>query len=206
MDFPSLRLIRSSIEAIIRKLRIRNYLLLLLRLLVLAFLVGAVARPFLGRGTLVGSGVPMAFVVVLDNSMSMGASSQGVSLFNTAKAKAIEIIDQMGPDDKAAIALLNDPGTMLLSQLSWDKAALKEAIRNVSHGMRGTNLYSSLIPPLKMLAEVQSYKRTLYVVTDMTKSAWNPFLANYDLKAIDPGIDLVLVPVGDRSLPNLAVT
>jgi hypothetical protein len=206
MDFPSLRLIRSSVEAIIRRMKIRNLVLLALRLLVLAFLIGALAKPFLGRGTFMGSGVPMAFVVVLDNSLSMNTSYQGVSMFNNAKARALEIIDQMGPDDKAAVALLNDPGSVLLSQLSWDKSALKEAIRNVSPGMRGTNLYSSLLAPLKMLSEVQSYKRTLYVITDMTKSAWDPFLDNYDIENMAPGVDLVLVPIGDRPMANLAVS
>lgn len=205
-DFPSLRLIRASIEAVIRRMKLKNYLLLALRIFVIMMLVGALAKPYIGRGTAIGSGVPSAFAVVLDNSLSMGTTVQGVSFFNSAKARAIEIIENMGPDDKAVTVLLNDPGSMLFSQLTWDKTELKESIRNATLSMSGTNLHSSLTPPLKLLSQVQSFKRAVYVITDMTKASWQSFLATYDLDRIDPGIDLILVPIGDKSPDNLAIT
>jgi len=207
-DFPSLRLIRLSVEAIIRRMKLRNLLILALRILILTLLTLAFAKPFLGSlfGTTAPSGAPAAFVVILDNSLSMGASHQGISLFNSAKAKALEVLDKMGPYDKAAVILLNDPGTMLFSQLTWDKSELKEAVRNVPLSAAGTNIFGALNPALKLLAPVKNFKRSIYLITDMTNSSWKPFLTTYDLSAIDKSLDLVLIPIGEGIPPNVAVT
>lgn len=207
-DFPSLRLIRLSVEAMTRKMKLRHLLLLALRILAILLLTLAFARPFIGGGSFAGSGSgsPAAFVVILDNSLSMGTTYQGISLFNTARARAIEIIDQMGQYDKASVILCNDPGTVLFPQLTWDKGELKDAVRNAPLSVAGTNLAGALQPALKLLLPVRAFKRTIYLVTDMTKTSWEPLLSAYDLKRIDPSIDLVLVQVGGAAPPNMAVT
>ncbi|HQG28403.1 MAG TPA: BatA domain-containing protein, partial [Candidatus Ozemobacteraceae bacterium] len=84
-DFPSLRLIRLSVEAMTRRMKLRHLVLLALRILALVLLTLAFARPFVGGGSVAatGSGSPAAFVVILDNSLSMGTTHQGISLFNT---------------------------------------------------------------------------------------------------------------------------
>ncbi|HNV70644.1 MAG TPA: BatA domain-containing protein, partial [Candidatus Ozemobacteraceae bacterium] len=207
-DFPSLRLIRQSVEQLYNRMQIRNWILLVLRCLVILFLVSAFARPFWGAGSggPVQKGAPTAFVIALDTSMSMGASHQGISLFNAAKAKAIEILDRMGPYDKGAIAAIHDPGLLLSPQLTWDKNELKETVRNLPLSWAGTNLGSSLQPALKLLSQVRNTKRTLYVITDLTTQAWKPFTDTYDLKRIDKDIDLVLIPIGNEAPVNLSVS
>ena len=206
--FPSLRLIRLSVEAVVRRMRLKNLLLLALRIAVLLLLTLALAKPFLGGGgSTANAGAPGAFVVVLDNSLSMGVTQQGISLYNSAKSKALEILEQMGPYDKASVALLNDPGTLLFTELSWDKNELKEAVRNAPLSMSGTNIAGTLQPALKLLSPVRSYKRAIYLVTDMTLVSWKSILENSELLTrVDPTIDLILVPVGEGSPPNLSVS
>ncbi|MBR4329710.1 MAG: hypothetical protein IKP71_07635, partial [Candidatus Riflebacteria bacterium] len=63
-----------------------------------------------------------------------------------------------------------------------------------------------LLPALELLVPLTGYRRTIYVVTDMTESAWKPFVERYDLERIDKGIDLVMVPVGGTTPDNMAVT
>ncbi|GAB4267352.1 MAG: hypothetical protein Kow0029_01860 [Candidatus Rifleibacteriota bacterium] len=145
-------------------------------------------------------------MVLLDNSMSMGCTHQGISLFNSARSRALEILDQMQPGDKATVGLMNDPGRLLFSQLTWDRDALKKSVANASLSMAGTSVYSSLLPALKLLVPLKTYRRAVYVVTDMTESAWKPFIEKYQLKDVDPGIDLIMVPVGGAAPENLAVT
>jgi hypothetical protein len=207
-EFPSLRLIRLSVEYMARRSKIRNLLLLLLRILTILLIIAALSRPFIGQSASAGmtSANPTAFVVLLDNSMSMGSTHQGISLYNTAKSKALDILDQMQAGDKAAVGLLNDPGQMLYSQLTWDKDSLKKSLANAPLSMAGTSVYSSLLPALKMLVGLKSYRRAIYVITDMTETAWRPLIDKYNLDGVDPGIDLVLVPVGGAAPENLAIT
>lgn len=207
-DFPSLRLIMKSVEMLQHQRKLRNLLLMALRICLIILAVMALARPFVGQsaGAGVSSSAPTAFVILLDNSMSMGSTYQGVSVFNTARARALDILDQMGQGDKATVGLINEPGGLVFSQLTWDKEALRQCINNAKLTAGGTDMASGLLPALELLVPLKGYRRSIYVVTDMTESAWKPFVDRYDLERIDKGIDLVMVPVGGTAPDNMAVT
>ena len=207
-EFPSLRLIKLSVEYVARRRKMRNLLLLALRVLAIILVVMTMARPFIGQSASAGasSATPAAFVVLLDNSMSMGSIHQGISVYNTARSRALEILDQMQADDRATVGLINDPGRLVFPQLTWDSEALKKSIANAPLSMAGTNLASSILPALKLLAPLPNYRRAVYVITDMTESAWKPFVEKYDLARVDKGIDLIMVPAGGTAPENLAVT
>ena len=207
-DFPSLRLIRLSVEFVARRKKIRNLLLMTLRIIAIILVVMSLAKPFLGQSASArsSSDTPSAFIVLLDNSMSMGCTHQGISVFNTARARALEILDQMQPGDRATVGLINDPGRLIFPQLTWDQETLKKSISNVPLSMAGTNMASSILPALKLLSPLKAYRRAIYVITDMTESAWQPFIEKYDLAKVEQGIDLIMVPVGDTAPDNMAVT
>lgn len=207
-DFPSLRLIKLSVEFVARRRKMRNIILMLLRVAVVFLVVMTFARPFVGQSASArsSSANPAAFVVLLDNSMSMGTTHQGISVFNTARSRALEILDQMESGDKATVGFINDPGRLVFSQLTWDKDSLKKAVADSQLSMSGTNLASSLLPALKLLAPLKTYRRAVYVITDMTESAWQPFIEKYDLNGVEKGIDLIMVPVGGPAPDNVAVT
>lgn len=207
-DFPSLRLIMKSAEVLQNRHKLRNLLLMALRICLIILAVMALARPFVGQGAGAGvsSSAPSAFVILLDNSMSMGSTYQGVSVFNTARARALDILEQMGQGDKATVGFINEPGGLVFPQLTWDKEALRQSINNAKLTAGGTDMASSLLPALELLAPLNGYRRSIYVITDMTESAWKPFVERYDLEEIDKGIDLVMVPVGRTAPENMAVT
>ncbi|HNX78219.1 MAG TPA: BatA and WFA domain-containing protein, partial [Candidatus Rifleibacterium sp.] len=125
-EFPSLRLIRLSVEFVARRRKMRNLLLLALRIMLIILVVMAMARPFVGSSASarVSSATPAAFVVLLDNSMSMGSSHQGISIYNTARSRASEILEQMNAEDRATVGLINDPGRLIFPQLTWDAESL----------------------------------------------------------------------------------
>ncbi len=207
-DFPSLRLIKLSVEFVARRKKVRNLLLMALRIAAIILVVMSLARPFLGQSASArnSSDTPAAFVVLLDNSMSMGCAHQGISVFNTARARALEILDQMQPGDRATVGLVNDPGRLIFPQLTWDQETLKKSVSNIPLSMAGTSIASSLLPALKLLSPLKAYRRAVYVITDMTESSWQPFIEKYDLAKVEPGIDLIMVPVGDTAPDNMAVT
>lgn len=207
-DFPSLRLIAKSVEYLSHQRKLRNLILMALRIALIILAVMALARPFIGQsaGAGVSSSAPTAFIILLDNSMSMGSTYQGISVFNTARARALEILEQMGPSDKATVGFINEPGGLVFPQLTWDKEALRQSINNAKLTSAGTNMASALLPALELLHPLNGYKRTIYVVTDMTETSWKPFIEKYDLERIDKGIDLVMVPVGDTAPENMAIT
>jgi hypothetical protein len=207
-DFPSLRLIKLSMQAMVRRMQLKNIVLLILRILVILFLATALAKPSwkVGNTSPTQAGAPAAFVIILDNSLSMGASHQGISLFHSGKAKALEILDQMGAYDKASIVLLNDPGTLLFPQLTWDKQELKEALRNAPLSMAGTNMVSALHMATRLLQDVRSFKRSVYLISDMTADSWQPLLTSSLFKDFPKDIERVLIPLGTVQPQNLTLS
>lgn len=206
--FPSLRLIKDSIEHLAKRKKLRNLLLMALRVFAIILVVLALARPFIGKSASanISNQTPSATIILLDNSMSMSKLSKGVSAFNTAKTKALEIIAQMQPQDIATVGFINEPGGLALSQLTWDKEALKKIVANAQPTIRGTDLAGAIAPSLKLLTPLKTHKKALFVISDMTSNAWEPFISKYDIAEIDKSIDLILVPVGGSEADNTAVT
>jgi hypothetical protein len=96
--FPAMRYLRRAEREHARRIKLRQLLLLLLRVAALIFVALAAARPFLRSG---GSGhEPTAVVLILDNSMSSGLVSGDRRVLDELKDRALETIARAGPDDR----------------------------------------------------------------------------------------------------------
>ena len=105
--FTNVKFLKELKEERASRNRLKHFLVLLSRMLALAFLVFAFAQPYIPqteaeivRGTKAAS-------VFIDNSFSMNALSNDVSLFEKAKRKAREIVEAYGPEDRFQI-ITND--------------------------------------------------------------------------------------------------
>jgi len=105
--FTNVRFLREVKEETSARSKLRNLLVLLMRLLAIAFLVLAFAQPFIPRDdSEVKKGVK-AVSVFVDNSFSMQALSQDVPLLAKAKQRAREVVEAYAPDDEFQI-ITND--------------------------------------------------------------------------------------------------
>ena len=92
--FPALQLIRERQKRSQKKLKIKNWLLLLARMALVALMALALARPSLFSETPLGDEeVPTAMALVFDTSLSMGYKEKpDKSLLDEAKERALEIL------------------------------------------------------------------------------------------------------------------
>src|SRR5690554_4558478 len=96
--FPALRYLRRAEMENARRIKLRQLLLLALRLAALVLIALAAARPFVRA---VGDGhLPTAAVIILDNSMSTGLVDGERRVFDALQARALEALAQAGPDDR----------------------------------------------------------------------------------------------------------
>ncbi|MGB1206157.1 MAG: vWA domain-containing protein [Chitinophagales bacterium] len=105
--FTNVKFLKELKEERASRNRLKHFLVLFSRMAALAFLVFAFAQPYIPqteaevvRGTKAAS-------VFIDNSFSMNALSNDVSLFEKAKRKAREIVEAYGPEDRFQI-ITND--------------------------------------------------------------------------------------------------
>src|SRR6185436_5054948 len=98
VDFPAARYLERAEKEHSRTLKIRNLLLMLLRVLALLAIVAAAARPvarWLGAGH-----APTAIAIVIDNSLSSSAVVNGRPLLDQFKTMARDVLSHATPTDR----------------------------------------------------------------------------------------------------------
>jgi hypothetical protein len=105
--FTNVRFLKEVKEETSARSKLRNLLVLLMRLLAIACLVFAFAQPFIPQKNAVVKKGIKAVSIFVDNSFSMQALSQDVPLLDKAKQRAREIVRAYAPDDEFQI-ITND--------------------------------------------------------------------------------------------------
>jgi len=102
--FPAIQYLTKTEREHSRRLKLRNLLLMLLRMAVIVFVVLAAARPVLrvhgGRDH-----PPTALVVILDNSLSSGAVVEGERVLERLRAGARRVVRMTTGDDELWLLL-----------------------------------------------------------------------------------------------------
>lgn len=96
--FPALRYLRRAEKENARRIKLRQILLMALRMAALILVALAAARPFIRSG---GAGhEPTAVAIVLDNSLSTGLVVGDRRVLDDLKARALETLEHARPEDR----------------------------------------------------------------------------------------------------------
>ena len=125
IQFPSLMFLRKIPYKSMRRQRIRNWLLLLLRCAALLLLVLAFARPFFRIPALAAGASSGAreVVILVDQSYSMGYGDH----WERARAAAREAVEGLGPDDRATLIFFSR-GAQAGARSTTNRASLRASI------------------------------------------------------------------------------
>jgi hypothetical protein len=170
VPFSSLMFLLKVPKRAIRQQKIKNLLLMALRLLIIALLVGAFARPYMTQPAKPGSNAAAnrGIVMMLDNSYSMQYGDN----FQKLKAEAQKRIDAMRATDRMAIVAFNENAT-LLSRPTPDKNALKAVVDALEPSFFGTRYYEAFTLADRALADFGGDQKQLIVITDFQRNGWN---------------------------------
>jgi hypothetical protein len=170
IPFSSLMFLLKVPKRSIRQQKIKNLLLMALRLLILALLVGSFARPYLTQPApeTVDPSRDRGIVMMLDNSYSMTYGNN----FDRLKSEAVSRINSMGGGDRMVIVGFNESGT-ILSQPSSDKNTLKAAVDSLEPSFSATRFYEAFSLADRAFAELASAQKQLIVISDFQRNGWN---------------------------------
>ena len=214
-----------------RRLRIENLLLLIIRTAIILFLVFAIAGPIVKGGGLLEElvGARNNWVVLIDNSYSMGYKTGETTSLDRALKVAKSLVEKLGAGDRIAIGLMNSdldseglfPTPVTISKKKEDTRGIIAALSDISVSHKTTNVPNTLDAALKILdrfeagggaAESKRFK-TLYLITDCQAYGWyeEAVLRSKRLAAVMDGLktrntDLKIIDVGEEESPNFAVT
>ncbi len=199
--FGSVWFLRNVSRNIIRRRRTAEMILVALRMLIIAVLALAFARPFLWPegAVLTGTGAPgsgKALLVLIDASASMSVGDRA----SDAKAKAIEAIDR-GAYGRVAVASF---GTQLDMLCSFDDGAdaAKQAVESLEGGMGGTDLAGVLKRASEVVGAAGEFEKGILVISDLHRSAWSGYRGDWKLPE---DITLSVEDVATEIIPNTAI-
>ncbi|HEY8379557.1 MAG TPA: VWA domain-containing protein [Nannocystis sp.] len=169
--FAALRFVRQGDEVVTMRRRVRDRLLLALRLAALALLALALARPVTyGQARVAVLGEPHDAVLLLDGSLSMSLRTEKGRARDGAADAAAAVIDALPPGSRVGLVTTDPAGPRL--ELSADRGRVREAIRAfVAEGAPRAGswpLEGGLPVAAALLREDESRRRAVYAIGDHT--------------------------------------
>ncbi len=151
--------------------RLKQWILLLLRMALVALLAMALARPVVKSSWagLAGEGRVTA-VIVLDCSMSMATEEAGRSRFDLARDAVMQILSGLKRGDRAALLLAGDGEPT--SDPTADLQSLVTKVAGLKPGRGLADLAQAMQSGLDLLEKSEPQNRRLYVITDRQAVSW----------------------------------
>ena len=194
VPFPSLRFLGQTAIRDTRSHRLRRWLTLLLRCLIIGCLAAAFARPF---WTNAAAAHRRAMVIALDNSMSMQARGH----WDNEREWALRQLDELQPGDQAAILTMH-PSPTWLAPLTDDLNQIKTALSDATPGFEKTRYAPALKVAGDTLAAAPAGIKTLVWLADEQRIGW----LGVDLThALPAGVEVRLSPPAPAPLRQAAI-
>lgn len=207
IEFSTLTFLKELQKNKIRKIKLKQWLLLALRVLIILFLVMAFARPTL-EGLAIGgttSAAKTSAVFILDDSFSMSVIDNNGSYFNQAKETAVKLLMNLQEGDEAALFLTSSKQNEI--RFSNDIGGLINSVRGLNLSYGSGFLEDCLLDAAALLNESKNFNKEIYIISDYQK----PALRKYESDAVinelaDEKIRLYLIKFNEKPVNNIAVT
>jgi hypothetical protein len=205
-DFAAIEFILGSNKRIARRLKVRQWLLMAARMLLIGGLAFAFAKPYriTSEQGLPATTAPTSVVLVIDSSFSMGIAHDGESLLERAKERALAILGELRNESDIAIVDAGYPARALTPRLSFDRQITKTVINNIEQHTGRADMQAGLRLAEQMLSGSTKLRREVVILTDLQASEWADLIQPWSLERA-PEITVVDVRDGTQSW-NLAIT
>jgi len=205
VEFSTLIFLKELQKNKIRKVKLKQWLLLLLRTLIILFLVFGFARPTL-KSMFIGSSstAKTTAVFILDDTFSMSVVDAKGSYLNQEKEIALRLLSQLHDGDEVALILISDINKP--SVVTTDFSQFKKSIESLSISNISGSVQTALIKAAKLFDESSNYNKELYLLSDFQKSRiadGNQF-PNLS-EALKEGIRVYAFSLGDKEVFNVGV-
>lgn len=165
LDFPAARYLARAEQEHSRSLRLRNILLMVLRVAIVLFVATAAARP-VARIAGTGHG-PTALAIVFDNSLSTTVVVDGRPLLEQFRALARDVLAQATATDR--LTLITADGRVR----GGSKSMLREELDRIEPLSGAGNLRLALARASGALRSAGLESRQIVLLTDGQRTAWS---------------------------------
>ena len=208
IDFSTLSFLKELKKNKIRRIKLKQWLLLALRFLIILFLVGAFARPAI-KGVAIGgttSAAKTTAVFILDNTFSMSVVNEKGSYFNRAKQVINNLLNQLQEGDEAALITVSDISKKEI-QTTTNLNDFRKQVEETELSYVSGTLYGAMMKGAKILEQSKNFNKEIYLLTDFQKSRLtNPGEEISDLsRLLDERTKLYLFDFSGKEILNVGI-
>src|SRR6187401_2033553 len=166
VEFPSLMFLRKIPYQSVRRRRIRDWALLMMRLAALAMIVFAFARPFFKRDALSAAAQNGAreAVILVDTSYSMEYCDR----WTKARSAANDAVRGLGPGDRASLVFFSS-GAEVAVRSTADRGRLEAGLAAAATGPGATRFAPALKLASSLLGESALPRREIILISDFQR-------------------------------------
>jgi hypothetical protein len=195
IDFPNVHLLAEVTQQTRARRKVQHWLVLFSRMLALACLVLAFARPFLPGGT-AAAGEQVVSIHV-DDSHSMDALGSDGRALDAARTAARSIITQGSPSTRYQILTGRFQGR---EQLLVDRDEALESASRVSTGPNTRPLSQVMARQREALHAGKAPVKRAYLITDLQRT-----ITDVEAWTTDSAVEHVIVPIPTQDAVNLSI-
>lgn len=187
-----------------QRIRLIEYLVMLLRFLFVLLIILALSRPVIERfGWLFAGQGGKDITLIVDVSATMNAQSGGESSMQRAKATAMTILGMLSQADHVTVIAAADKPEIVSESYAGQSASLEAAIASIEP----TASHADLAAALQHMLEIPPRgPRSVYVLTDGQTETFEQLQNRHVLGEVPRTTQMVLVNVGPtEELHNVGI-
>ena len=198
----TIRFLQEVIQQRRARSRIRDLIVLLLRMLAVGLLAMALARPLWEQTPLVAaqSTGETSRVVLVDVSQSMSAGTGGSTSLQRAQATALRYLDY-SPGMHADVVLVGASPRSVFGRLSPNLASLRESVRQATVRAERADVKAAMDAAGRLLEAAPNAKLELVVISDFQRGNWDSLF----LDRIPQACSVQLESVAGDDRANVAI-
>lgn len=197
VPFPALRYLQRTAREHARSIRVRQLLLLALRVAVILLVALAGARLYVrGEG---GAHEPTALALVVDNSPSSGVVVDGRRVLDRLLDMAGATLDAAGEDDRIWVIRAGSPGDV---SSPGGIAEARERLVGTEPGGAAADLRAALERAAALVRDAGLPRAEIHLLSDLQRST----LPGDERLGLPPGIPVIAFRDGDDPPANVGVT
>ena len=208
IEFSTFMFFLRSDPNLASKRRLKEILLLLLRMLFIVFILLALSRPVISQRW--GTHGPTAVAIVIDNSASMTArGTHGETKLKTAITAACDLVGSLEPGSMVSLALLvEDPSIELPPGLAAGRTEILDALTSIRATAASGNPEATLRRAFIALEQSRGgtgLPGAIHLFSDLQKTEWES--GPMDIAGLSPSIGLFLhsIPTPTVQCPNALI-
>ena len=175
MRWAAMRFLVAAMRKNQRRVKVEQWLLLLIRTLVILMAVLAMAKPLLeSLGAIALPGQRTHRVLVLDGSLSMAYLPTDKTRFEQAKALAAQLVRDSRRGDVLSIVLMADPPRVVVGEASpsANQVEVQKEIETLTLPHGGTDLVASFAAIDRVLDVSTVPRKEVIFLTDLQAASW----------------------------------